>query len=153
MCASTCLSLTENSSAPFLFISSFGRSTSFKWSCLANWYRVFCAYTIVIMPFFLYLNSYCLYIFMVNSMTTHFQLLLGLFNFLFVWSLSPQSEETFFGGWWHGQMAWSVAKCCKGWIPLSGGSPYLHCALLLATEEMKYWSLAGAKGIGDFVSN
>lgn len=42
---------------------------------------------------------------MVNSMTTQFQLLLGLFNFLFVWSLSPQSEETFFGGWWHGQMA------------------------------------------------
>ncbi|KAL5683476.1 hypothetical protein ACJX0J_009861, partial [Zea mays] len=40
--------------------------------------------------------------------------------FVHIQFLSTQSEETFFGGWWHGQM-------------------------------MKYWSLAGAKGIGDFV--
>jgi len=101
---------------------------------------------------------------MINNMTTHFQLLLGLFKLFFFWSLSPQSEETSFDGWWawtndmvSGQvlqglnsivilgawMLWNHRKRCV----FDGGSPYLHCALLLATEEMKYWSLAGAKGL------
>lgn len=148
MCASICLPLSGNGSAPFHSCLLLVDHLSI--SLVSPIDKEFFVHVQLLLCLCLYVNSFFFNIFMINNMTTHFQLLLGLFKLFSFWSLSPQSEETFFDGGWawtrtndmvSGQVlqglnsivileAWMLSNN-RNMCVLDGGSPYLHCALLL----------------------
>jgi hypothetical protein len=83
--------------------------------------------------------------------------------------LTPQSDETFFDDWWDKSSnamdvhlrkglnsiiilgAWTLWNICNRCV-FDAKSPNLARALLLTSEEVLYWSLAGARGINNLLA-